>query len=123
MDGKRRMDEAAARSRMLVIANMPSDEPTDLGIVFLHDQRPLDESALVYDAITEALWTRGEGDFRRGFEAIFETGRRTTCLDKDFDFSLVSAKMNANIAVDMGYKNSPCTEGLKIPTILNIRPA
>lgn len=116
------LDEAEARSNMIVIANNASDEPIDLDIVFVHDHRPVEETALVYETITDTLWTKGEKSFRRGFEAFFETGKRVTCLDKDFDFVLVSAEIADVIAVDMGYKNSPRTEGLKIPTILNIRP-
>ncbi|UCD57709.1 MAG: hypothetical protein JSV16_00965 [Candidatus Hydrogenedentota bacterium] len=117
------LDELEARSHMLVIANMASDEPIDLDIVFIHDQRGLEESALVYETIAETLWTRGEGSFRRGFEAFFETGKRISCLDKDFDFMLVSATITDEVAVDMGYKNSPRTEGLKVPVVLNIRSA
>jgi hypothetical protein len=108
---------------MLVIANMPSDEPIDTGIVFLRDERLLDESALIYETIAESLWTQGEGSFRHGFDALFQGGRRTTCLDKDFDFVLVSARIDGGITVDMGYKNSPCTTDLKVPTIMNIRSA
>lgn len=117
------LDEAAAVARMIVIANMPSDEPVDIGIVFVHDRRDLSESALVYEKIVERLWDAGAGDFTKGFEALIGTGKRTTCLDKDFDFVLVSAKIGADIIVDMGYKNSPCTDGLKVPTIMNIRSA
>lgn len=117
------LTESDAYSQMLVIANMASDEPIDLGIVFVHDQRGLEESALVYETIADVLWTHGEGSFKRGFESFFERGKKLSCLDKDFDFTLVSTTVDDGIAIDMGYKNSPCTEGLKIPTILNIRPA
>ena len=79
------------------------------------------ESALIYEEIAERLWELGEGNFTRGFEALFETGRRLTCLDKDFDYALVSTKITDGITVDMGYKNSPRTEGLKVPIIMNIR--
>jgi hypothetical protein len=116
------LNDADACSQMLVIANMPSDEPVDLGIVFLHDERDIEGSALVYETIAEALWERGEGHFVRGFESFFETGKKVSCLEKDFDFSLVSTKIDGAASIDMGYKISPCTEGLRIPTILNIRP-
>ena len=114
-------DEAC--SRMLVIANMPSDEPIDLGVVFVHDQRDLEDSALDYETIAETLWIRGQGSFKQGFEAFFGSGKRLTCLDQEFDFTLVSTEITDDIAIDMGYKNSACTAGLKIPTIFNIRPA
>ncbi len=117
------LSESEARSNMLTIANLSSDEPIDLDIVFVHDERPLEESALVYETIAETLWTLGQKDFRRGFEELFEAGTRLTCLDKDFDFMLVSKDIAPGIVVDMGYKNSPCTEGLKIPVIMNIRAA
>ncbi len=110
-----------ARSNMLTIANLASDEPIDLDIVFIHDERPLEESASVYETLAEALWTTGEDNFRRGFDTLFETGARTACLDKEFDFTLVSTTAAPGIRVDMGYKNSPCTEGLKVPIIQNIR--
>ncbi len=115
------LNETEARSNMLTIANSASDEPIDIDIVFVHDERPLEESALVYEMIAEALWTLGDGSFRRGFDVLFEKGARITCLDKDFDFMLVSAEAPPGIAMDMGYKNSPCTEGLTIPIIMNIR--
>jgi hypothetical protein len=117
------LSESEARSSMLTIANMSSDEPIDLDIVFVHDERPLEESALVYETIAETLWTLGQNDFRRGFEELFETGTRITCLDKDFDFMLVSKDIAPGVVFDMGYKNSPCTEGLKVPVIMNIRAA
>ena len=108
---------------MLVIANMDSDEPIDVGIVFVHDQRGLEESAFDYETIAETLWARGEGSFKRGFDAFFESGKRVTCLDQEFDFTLVSTQITDGIAVEMGYKNSPCTPGLKIPTLFNIHAA
>ncbi|GAB4340683.1 MAG: hypothetical protein Kow0099_16830 [Candidatus Abyssubacteria bacterium] len=117
------LDDAQACAQMMVIANMASDEPVDIGIVFVHDDRPLTESALVYDRIVQALWTAGDGDFKKGFASFFERGRTITCLDKDFNFMLVEAKLCDGLTVDMGYKNSACTNGLTIPTILNIRPA
>lgn len=110
-------------SNMLIIANMASDEPIDADIVFLHDERALKESALVYETIADTLWGTGEGDFKRGFDAFFENGKKISCLDKEFDFTLVSTRITDNIMVDMGYKNSPRTEELKIPIIMNIRPA
>jgi hypothetical protein len=115
------LDEAEARSNMLVIANMAGDEPVDLDIVFLHDERPLEESALAYFTIAERLWELGECSFKRGFDELFETGRRITSLDKDFDFVLASANIPSGITIDMGYKNSPCTEGLRVPVVMNIR--
>lgn len=115
------LSESEARSNMLTIANMSSDEPIDLDIVFVHDERSLEESALVYETIAETLWTLGKNNFRRGFDKLFETGTRTTCLDKDFDFMLVSSVLAPGIVVDMGYKRSPCTEGLTVPIIMNIR--
>jgi len=117
------LDETDACSQLLVIANMASDEPIDIGAVFVHDQRRLEETALVYETIADTLWTRGEGSFKHGFESLFKTGIRVSCLDKDFDFLLVSAETADGISFDMGYRNSPCTEGLKVPTILNIRTA
>lgn len=117
------INEFQARASMLVIANMASDEPIDVDIVFVHDERPLETSALAYETIAETLWSLGNESFRRGFDKLFETGARTACLDKDFDFTLVSTNVAAGIVVDMGYKNSPCTEGLKIPIIMNIRAA
>jgi hypothetical protein len=115
------LSEDEARAQMLTIANMGSDEPTDIGIVFIHDERDLEESALVYETITEALWTLGEENFRLGFDKLFETGMKTACLDQDFNFTMVSARIAAGLTVDMGYKNSPCTEGLKVPIIMNLR--
>ena len=115
------LDEAEARSNMLVIANMAGDEPIDLDIVFLHDERPLEESALVYYTIAERLWELGECSFKRGFDELFKAGRRITSLNKDFDFVLVSANIPSGITIDMGYKNSPCTEGLRVPVVMNIR--
>jgi hypothetical protein len=115
-------DEEAC-TQMLVIANMASDEPVDIGIVFVHDDRQLDGSALVYEKVVESLWTAGDGDFKKGFTSFYERGRSIACLDKDFNFMLVSTRLCEGVVVDMGYKNSACTEGLKIPTILNIRPA
>jgi hypothetical protein len=112
-----------APDTMLIIANMASDEPIDVDLVFVHDKRPLDESALIYETIAQALWAKGDGSFKRGFDAIFETGRKTVCLDKDFNFTLVSTELTEDIAVDMGYKISPCTDGLRVPTIINIHPA
>ena len=117
------LDETEAGSQIMIIANMASDEPIDIDPVFVHDQRGLGESALVYEEIADMLWMRGDGSFKRGFQALFEMGRRVSCLDKDFDFVLVSAEAADGIAFDMGYKNSPCTEGLRVPTILNIRTA
>jgi hypothetical protein len=117
------LDEDDACSNMFVIANMASDEPIDIGVVFLHDQRPLEESALVYETMADTLWSVGEGSFLRGFENLFKAGRRITCLDGDFNFMLVSTRIADGITVDMGYKNSPRTEGLKVPTIMNIRAA
>jgi hypothetical protein len=116
------MNEGDAVSNMLVIANMPSDEPIDLGIVFLHDQRPLEESALVYETIAESLWSTGEGSFRKGFDTFFKAGKKISCLDRDFDYTMVSTKITNDTAIEMGYKNSPRTEGLKVPIIMNIRP-
>ncbi|MBI4832032.1 MAG: hypothetical protein HY801_10875 [Candidatus Lindowbacteria bacterium] len=118
-----RLDQTEASEQMLVIANMPSDEPVDAGIVFIRDQRILDESALIYETIADSLWTRGDGSFKRGFDVLFESGRSTTCLDKDFNFVLVSARIDGGLMADLGYKNSPCTAGLKVPIIMNIRPA
>ena len=115
------LNEEEACSRMLVIANMDSDEPIDVGLVFVHDQRGLEESAFDYETIAETLWARGEGSFKRGFDAFFESGKRVTCLDQEFDFTLVSTQITDGIAVELGYKNSPCTAGLKIPTLFNIR--
>ena len=117
------IDEIDAGSNMLVIANLASDEPTDLDIVFLHDERELEASALVYETIAEALWSAGENDFRRGFEKFYAEGNRATCLDKDFDFTMVSSRVAPGVFVDMGYKYSPCTAGLRIPIIMNIRAA
>ena len=34
---------------------------------------------------------------------------------------MVSTNVAPGVVVDMGYKNSPGTEGLKIPIIMNIR--
>ncbi len=115
------LNEDEALAQMLTIANMGSDEPTDIGIVFIYDERDLEESALVYETITETLWTLGEENFRLGFDKLLETGTKTACLDQDFNFTMVSTRVAPGIAVDMGYKNSPCTEGLKIPIIMNIR--
>jgi hypothetical protein len=112
-------DEACAQ--MLTIANLGCDEPTDIGIVFIHDERDLEESARVYETITETLWTLGEENFRLGFDKLFETGAKMACLDQDFNFTMVSATIEPGIRVDLGYKNSPCTEGLKVPIIMNIR--
>jgi hypothetical protein len=116
------LDEDEICSNMLIIANMASDEPIDAGVVFLHDERALNESALVYETIADTLWTKGESSFKRGFETFFESGKKISCLDKEFDFTLVSTRITGDIMVDMGYKNSPRTEGLKIPIIMNIRP-
>lgn len=116
-----KMNEHEARSNMLTIANLGSDEPTDLDIVFIHDERELEASASVYETIAETLWTMGDNNFRRGFDKLSETGIKMACLDKDFDFTLISTNVASGIVVDMGYKNSPCTEGLKIPIIMNIR--
>lgn len=115
--------EDEASSNMLVIANMPGDEPIDIGVVFLYDERPLEDSAAAYELIADALWTAGKGSFRRGFEMFFNKGQRATCLDQDFDFMLVSANIAGDLIVDMGYKNSPRSEGLKVPIIMNVRPA
>ena len=115
------LNEHEARSKMLTIANLPSDEPTDIDIVFIHDERDLEASALVYEAIVDKLWILGEEDFRRGFDELFKTGASAACLDQDFDFTMVSTNVAPGVVVDMGYKNSPCTEGLKIPIIMNIR--
>jgi len=117
------LDETMACSHMLIIANMASDEPVDVAAVFVQDRRELEESALAYETIADTLWERGEGNFKRGFESLFEDGRRVSCLDKDFNFLLVSAQASDGIVFDMGYRNSPCTEGLKVPTILNIQAA
>ena len=116
-----KLSEDEARAQMLTIANMGSDEPTDIDIVFIHDERDLEESALVYETITETLWTLGGENFRLGFDKLFETGMKTACLDQEFDFTMVSASVAPGITVDMGYKNSPCKEGMKIPIIINIR--
>jgi hypothetical protein len=115
------MNEHEARSNMLAIANLGSDEPTDIDVVFIHDERDIEASALAYEGIVEKLWTLGEQDFRRGFDELFETGMKTACLDREFDFTMVSTNVTDGVVVDMGYKNSPCTEGLKIPIIMNIR--
>jgi hypothetical protein len=115
------LDENDASSNMIVIANMASDEPIDVGVVFIHDQRPLEESALIYETITDTLWSVGEGNFGRGFEAFFSTGKKISCLDGEFNFMLVSTKITDDITAEMGYKNSPRTEGLKVPIIMNIR--
>jgi hypothetical protein len=115
------LDESEALSNLLVIANQPSDEPTDLPVVFVRDQRGLDASALEYEGLAEALWTRGEGSFRRGFDFFFESGKRTTCLDQEMDFVMVSSKLTNTLSGDLGFKNSSCTPGLKIPTIFNLR--
>ena len=115
------INNSQARSRMLVIANLPSDEPIDCDIVFIHDERPIEYSALVYESIAETLWTMGRENFRHGFDELIATGTKVSCLDKDFDFTLVSTNVAPGVVVDMGYRNSPCTEGLKIPTIMNIR--
>jgi hypothetical protein len=117
------LDEGEACANMLVIANMASDEPIDVGVVFLHDQRPLEESALIYEIIADTLWSAGDGSFRRGFDAFFKKGKKISCLDRDFDFTLVSTKLANGIVADMGYKNSPRTEGLKVPVLMNIRSA
>lgn len=116
-----RLEKEKARESMLVVANMPSDEPVDIDIVFVHDQRPIEETALAYETIAERLWELGDGSFLRGFEALIDSGKRIACLDKDFEFQMVSAWITDNISVEMGYKNSPCTDGLKIPTIMNVR--
>jgi hypothetical protein len=117
------LDESTALSNLLVIANQASDEPVDLGVVFMHDQRGLDTSALEYDEIADALLRNGEGSFKRGFDFFFETGRRMTCLDQDLNFMLVSARLTNRTSADLGYRNSPCTPGLKVPIIFNLRPA
>jgi hypothetical protein len=71
------LNESEAYSQMLVIANMASDEPIDLGIVFVHDERGLEESALVYETIADVLWTRGEGSFKKGL-SLFSRGERSS---------------------------------------------
>lgn len=115
------LNQDEARSNMVTIANLASDEPTDMDIVFIHDERDLEASALAYEAIVEKLWSLGEQDFRRGFDELFNGGTMTTCLDREFNFTMVSTNISNGVVVDMGYKNSPCTEGLKIPVIMNIR--
>ena len=116
-----KLNDDEAISNMLIVANMPSDEPVDIPIVFIFDKRPIEESALTYETMAETLWKEGEGSFTRGFEVFFESGRKISCLDKEFDFTLVSTSIADGITVDMGYKNSPREEGLKIPIIQNIR--
>jgi hypothetical protein len=115
------LNEDEARSNMLTIANLSSDEPTDIDIVFIHDERDLEQSALVYEAIVDKLWTMGEENFKEGFDRFFASGTSATCLDQEFDFTMVSTNVSPGVVVDMGYKNSPCTEGLKVPIIMNIR--
>ncbi|RJP20766.1 MAG: HAD family hydrolase [Candidatus Abyssobacteria bacterium SURF_5] len=117
------LDEADALSNVLVIANQASDEPVDLGVVFLHDRRGLEVSAFEYEQVAEALWERGEGSFKRGFDFFFETGRKVSCLDQEMNFMLVSSKVTETISADLGYKNSPCNPDLKIPIMYNFRSA
>jgi hypothetical protein len=115
------INDSQARAGMLVIANLGSDEPMDIDIVFIHDERPIETSAYAYEIIADSLWAAGKNSFRLGFEKFFNSGMKISCLDKDFDFMLVSTNIAPGLVVNMGYKNSPCTEGLKIPTIMNIR--
>ena len=114
------LNDSTAPSHMLVIADQASDEPVDLSVVFIHDERGLETSALDYEYVAEALWEKGEGSFKRGFEFFFETGKRMTCLDQEMNFMLVSARITENITANLGYRNSPCTQGLKVPVIYNL---
>lgn len=115
------LDEATAVSNLLIIANQPSDEPIDLEVVFVRDQRGMEASALEYECLAEALWSRGDGSFRRGFDFFYETGKRMTCLDQELNFTMVSAEFDKRVSGDLGYKISSCTPGLRIPTIFNLR--
>jgi len=117
------LNESGALCNLLIIADQASDEPIDLPVVFIQDRRGLDVSALEYENVADALWARGEGSFRRGFDFFFESGRKTACLDQELNFTLVAAKITPGISADFGYKNSSCTPGLKIPTIFNLRTA
>jgi hypothetical protein len=74
-----------------------------------------------YEHLAEALLSRGEGSFKRGFDFFFESGRRMTCLDQEMNFMLVSAKITDRLSANLSYRNSPCTQGLRIPTIFDLR--
>jgi len=114
-----------AVSDMIVIGDVPGDKPVDLdGLVFIEHRGCVYSDSSVTARILEKLNELGDGNFKKGFERMYQDAQVKTEKFGTFSFERRTYEIDEGIKVELKYETNTgaVNKGEEVvPTITNIK--